>query len=261
MNAGAMNADVTGAQVKLFTQELKMPGLRSHFEEIAREARATGESHEAYLVACLRAEIESRREHRLQDRLKQARFPQRKTLEEFDFTLVPSVPKEEVIHLATAEFVRARENVIFLGASGTGKTHLAQAIGQGAIYAGVRVRFIGAVVLAQELLAAQDEHRLPRYLKTWQKTDLVIIDELGYLGLGPGGPLLFQFFAERYEKQSVLVTSNLEFSRWGEVFGDPVLTAALLDRLTHHSHILVFEGESYRFRESQSKKTRSQARQ
>jgi DNA replication protein DnaC len=258
VNAGAMNADVTSAQVKLYSQELKMPGLRHHFEEIAREARANGESHEAYLVACLRSEIESRREHRLQDRLKQARFAQRKTLEEFDFALVPSVPKEEVIHLGTAEFVRARENVIFLGASGTGKTHLAQAIGQAAIYAGVRVRFTSAVVLAQELLAAQDEHRLPRYLKSWQRTDLVIIDELGYLGLGPGGPLLFQFFAERYEKASVLVTSNLEFSRWSEVFGDPVLTAALLDRLTHHSHILVFEGESYRFRESQSKKTKNQ---
>lgn len=168
------------------------------------------------------------------------------------------MPKEEVIHLGTGEFVRARENVIFLGASGTGKTHLAQAIGQAVIYAGCRVKFTSAVLLAQELLAAQDEHRLPRYLKSWQKIDLVVVGELGYLGLGPGGPLLFQFFAERYEKGSVLLTSNLEFSRWAEVFGDPVLTAALLDRLTHHSHILVFEGESYRFRESQSKKTRYQ---
>jgi DNA replication protein DnaC len=108
-----------------------------------------------------------------------------------------------------------------------------------AIYAGVRVRFATAVSLSRELLAAQDEHRLPRYLKSWQKMDPVIVDELGYLGLGPGGPLLFQFFAERYEKGSVLVASNLEFSRWSEVFGAPVLTAALLDRLTHHSHILV----------------------
>jgi DNA replication protein DnaC len=253
-----MNPEVLAAQVKLFTQELKMPGLRTHFEEIAREARGTGESHEAYLVACLRAEIESRREHRLQDRIKQARFPQRKTLEEFDFALVPSISKEDILALAGAEFVRTRENIILLGASGTGKTHLAQAIGLATIYAGVRVRFTTAVVLAQELLSAQDEHRLPRYLRSWQKIDLAIVDELGYLSLGPGGPLLFQFFAERYESGSVLVTSNLEFSRWGEVFGDPVLTAALLDRLTHHSHILVFEGESYRFRESQKRRTKSQ---
>lgn len=250
-----MNADVASAQVALYTQELKMPGLRTHFAEIAREARGTQESYEAYLVACLRAEIESRREHRLQERLKQARFPHRKTLEEFDFTLVPSISRELVLSLATGEFVRERENVILLGASGTGKTHLAEAVGLATIYAGARVRFTSAITLAQELLHAQDEHRLPRYLKTWKKVDLVIVDELGYLELGPGGPLLFQFFAERYESGSVIVTSNLEFSRWSEVFGDPVLTAALLDRLTHHSHILVFEGESYRFRESKRRRT------
>jgi len=251
-----MNADVASAQVALYAQELKMPGLRTHFQDIAREARGTGESYETYLVACLRAEIESRREHRLQDRLKQARFPQRKTLEEFDFTLVPSVSRELVLSLATGEFVRERENVILLGASGTGKTHVAEAVGLSTIYAGARVRFITAVTLAQELLLAQDEHRLPRYLKAWKKVDLVIVDELGYLELGPGGPLLFQFFAERYESGSVIVTSNLEFSRWSEVFGDPVLTAALLDRLTHHSHIVVFEGESYRFRESKKRRER-----
>ncbi|HQG54739.1 MAG TPA: ATP-binding protein, partial [Thermoleophilia bacterium] len=126
----------------------------------------------------------------------------------------------------------------------------ATAIGMAAIYAGFRVRFTTAITLAQELLAAADEHRLPRYLKGWRSADLAIVDELGYLPLGPGAPLLFQFFAERYESGSVLVTSNLEFSRWSEVFGDATLTAALLDRFTHHSHILLFEGESYRFRES-----------
>jgi len=116
--------------------------------------------------------------------------------------------------------------------------------------AGCRVRCAPAVTRAQELWGAADEHRLPRYLKGWRSADLAIVDELGYLPLGPGAPLLFQFFAERYESGSVLVTSNLEFSRWSEVFGDATLTAALLDRFTHHSHILLFEGESYRFRES-----------
>jgi DNA replication protein DnaC len=249
-----MNEEVLAARVKLLTQELKMPGLRSHFEEIAREARKTGESHESYLVACLLSEIESRREHRLQSRLHQARFPARKTLEEFDFALVPSVSRELVTTLAGGEFVRTHENLLLLGASGTGKTHIACALGLATLYAGSRVRFTTAVTLAQELLAAQDEHRLPRYLKGWRSVDLAIVDELGYLELGPGAPLLFQFFAERYESGSVLITSNLEFSRWSEVFGDPVLTAALLDRLTHHSHILIFEGESYRFRESQQAK-------
>jgi DNA replication protein DnaC len=250
-----VKAEVLSAQVKLYTQELKMPGLRTHFEDIAREARATDESLESYLAACLRAEIDSRREHRLQARIKQARFPQQKTLEGFDFSLVPSLSRQEVLALATGEFLKTKENLILLGGSGTGKTHIAQAVGLAVIYAGARVRFITAVSLAQELLAAQDEHRLPKYLKSWQKVDLAIVDELGYLGLGPGGPLLFQFFAERYELGSVLVTSNLEFSRWSEVFGDPVLTAALLDRLTHHSQILLFEGESYRFRESSKRRS------
>lgn len=249
-----MKAEVLLAQIELYARELKMPGLRTSFETIAREARDAGESHESYLAACLLAEIESRRKHRLENRIRQARFPQKKTLEEFDFSLVPSVSKSLVLDLATGEFVKRRENVILLGASGTGKTHIAQALSLATIYEGARVRFTGALSLVQELLAAEDEHRLPKYLKSWQKVDLAVIDELGYLPLGPGARLLFQFVAERYETGSLLITSNLEFSRWSEVFGDPVLTAALLDRLTHHSHILVFEGESYRFRESKQRR-------
>ncbi|MFH1176768.1 MAG: IS21-like element helper ATPase IstB [Acidobacteriota bacterium] len=245
-----MNSEVLTAQIKLYAKELKMPGLAVAFEEIARDASKAGRSHLEALAACLAAEVVSRTEHRLAARLKGARFPALKSFEGFDFTLAPSLEKARVLALGTGEFIAAKENVVCLGGSGTGKTHIATAIGLAAIYAGARVRFIGAISLAQELLAAADEHRLPRYLKGWQRAELVIVDELGYLPLGPGAPLLFQFFAERYEAGSVLVTSNLEFSRWSEVFGDATLTAALLDRFTHHSHILVFEGESYRFRES-----------
>lgn len=250
-----MKTDVTAAQIQLMASELKMPGLKSQFDQIAKQAREAGESLETYLSACLAAEIDSRREHRLASRIKTAHFPHMKTLEEFDFTLVPSLPKQLVLSLAQGGFAKAKENVVCLGASGTGKTHIAIAIGLSAIYAGSKVRFLGAVALAQELLAAADEHRLPKYLKSNKSAELVIIDELGYLPLGPGGPLLFQFCAERYEAGSILITSNLEFSRWSEVFGDPTLTAALLDRLTHHSHILLFEGESYRFRQSRRGKT------
>jgi DNA replication protein DnaC len=252
-----VNTDVLAAQIKLYTKELKMPGLSDAFEEIARDAAKAGRGHLESLAACLSAEVESRSEHRLASRIKTARFPSAKTLETFDFSLVPSLPKGRVLDLASGEFTRLRENVVCLGASGTGKTHVATAIGLSAIYAGARVRFTTAVTLSQELLAAADDHRLPRYLKGWRSADLVIVDELGYLPLGPGAPLMFQFFAERYEAGSVLVTTNLEFSRWTEVFGDPTLTAALLDRLTHHSHVLVFEGESYRFRESAGRLTRS----
>jgi len=145
--------------------------------------------------------------------------------------------------------VRKHENIACMREPDARETHLVIAIGLEVLQAGLRVRFISTVSLAQELLAAQQEYRLPRYLKSWQRIDLVILDELGYLGLGPGGPLLFQFCAERYERGSLLITTNLDFSRWVEVFGDATLTAALLDRLTHHAQILLFQGESYRFRE------------
>lgn len=251
-----MNTDMLIAQIRLYARELKMPGLAGAFEEVARDAAKAGRGHLESLCACLGAEIESRTEHRLASRIKTARFPAQKTFETFDFTLIPSLAKGAVLDLGSGTFTKERENVVCLGASGTGKTHIATAIGLSAIYSGAKVRFTTAITLSQELLAAADEHRLPRYLKSWRSADLVIVDELGYLPLGPGAPLMFQFFAERYEKGSVLVTTNLEFSRWTEVFGDATLTAALLDRLTHRSHVLVFEGESYRFRESSGKLTK-----
>ena len=242
------------AMLDNYLRELKMPGLKRTCQALAREALNDGKHPLDFLAACLAAETESRREHRLKARLRSARFPVVKTLDAFDFSQIPSLSKPKVLNLATGEFIRAKENVICLGGSGTGKTHIAIAVGLAAIEAGYRVRFIQAITLAQELLQAQQEYRLPKYLKSWQAIDLVIIDELGYLGLGPGGPLLFQFCADRYERGSLLITSNLEFSRWGEVFGDATLTSALLDRLTHHSTILLFEGESYRFRESQRRR-------
>lgn len=251
-----MNAEVVTAQVKLYAKELKMPGLAAAFEEIVRDGQKAGRDPLEALAACLAAEVASRAEHRLAARIKAARFPALKSFESFDFSLVPSLEKARVLDLGSGAFTAAKENIVCLGPSGTGKTHVASAIGLSAIYSGARVRFTTAITLAQELLAAADEHRLPRYLKSWKSADLVIVDELGYLPLGPGAPLLFQFFAERYEAGSVLVTTNLEFSRWSEVFGDATLTAALLDRLTHHSQVLVFEAESYRFRESAGKLTK-----
>lgn len=247
-----MNATTDPAQalLDLYCRELKLPGLRQAAPAVAREAIEANQSYTAFLASCLAQELTSRREHRLTHRLAQARFPAPKTLESFDFLAVPDLPKAKVLTLATGAFIRAHENVICLGNPGTGKTHTAIGMALGCIQAGARVRFITAVALTQELLAAQQEYRLPRYLKSWQSVDLVVLDELGYLGLGPGGPLLFQFCAERYERGSLLITSNLDFSRWVEVFGDPSLTAALLDRLTHHAHVLLFRGESYRFRES-----------
>mgnify|MGYP000707664028 CR=1 FL=1 len=237
--------------IDLRCKELKLPGIRHAYRELAREALDKGISPAQFLLSCLEHECQSRQQRRLATRLRAARFPAPKSLGEFQFELIPSLPKAKVLSLADGHFIARRENVICVGPSGTGKTHISTALGIAAIEAGYRVRFIRAVTLAQELLEAQQAVTLNRYLKGWRKFDLVICDELGYLQLGPGSPLFFQFVAERYETGSMIVTSNLDFSRWEEVFTDRALTTALLDRLTHRAHILVFNGESYRFRESQ----------
>lgn len=250
----AVPTEATDALVELACRGLKMPGLRTAYPAIARDAAAQGQGYTAFLAACLQQELASRRQHRLAALLGQARFPAAKTLDGFDFAAVPQLPKSAVLALADGAFIRARENVICLGNPGTGKTHVAIGLGVACVQAGYRVRFVTAVTLAQELLLAQQEYRLPRYLASWRGVDLVVLDEFGYLGLGPGGPLLFQFCADRYERGSLLITTNLDFSRWTEVLGDPSLTAALLDRLTHHAHILLFQGESFRFRQSASRR-------
>ena len=246
--------EAQSAVIELYCKKLKLPAVRQIYKELAKDAAEGNKSYTAFLAACLAFEVEARNTNQKQRRLKAARFPWVKSFGDFDFTVIPNLSKQKILSLAGGSFIRERENVICIGKPGTGKTHTAVALGLSAIEAGYRVRFIKTVELVQELLLAEKEYRLPRYLKSWHKIDLVILDELGYIGLGPGGPLLFQFCAERYERGSIVITSNLEFSRWGEVFGDITLTTALLDRLTHRSHVFVFEGESYRFRESQKRK-------
>lgn len=246
-----MTEDIYTAMIEIYCKELKLPGIRRAYPSLAREAADNNQPALQFLSACLSEELASRQQSRLQSYTQQAKFPTQKTLQDFDFTSVPSLPKVKVLSLAEGHFIRDKENVVCMGGSGTGKTHLSIALGLSAIAAGHRVRFVPVMQLIQELLQAESEYRLPRYLRTWDKFDLVILDELGYVSLAQGGPLLFQFCADRYEKGSILITTNLEFARWTDVFHDPTLTTALLDRLTHHSHILLFEGESYRFRESQ----------
>ena len=234
--------------IQTLCRDLKLPGVLRHYRN-----GIVPTDPKDYLRESLEAERTSRREKRLKNLLKGARLPYARTLSEYDFLRLPSLPKEQILSLAQGDFLRRRENLVLLGNSGTGKTHVAIGVAASCIAAGYAVRFTTALTLAQELLLAQDEHRLPRVLKSYDRYDLVVVDELGYLGLGPGGAPLFQFFAERYERKSVCITTNLEFGRWAEVFGDATLTEALLDRLTHHAHIFVFRGESYRFAQRSTK--------
>ncbi len=231
-------------------KDLHMPGARRAWRALAAATGAPGPALTAYLAALLDEELHNRAENVLRERLRQARFPVTKTLDAFDFAAQPSVDKATVLALARGDFIRTHQNAVLVGGTGTGKTHLAIGVGLCCLQAGYRVRFTTAVALANDLMSAAAEHRLTRVLASWRRVDLVILDELGFLPLSrEGGQALFQFIADRYETAAVLITTNLEFARWTEVFGDATMTAALLDRLLHHAHILEHTGDSHRFHE------------
>ncbi len=240
--------------VDAYLRDLKMPGAKREYRELARRAIDGGTGPVVFLEEILACEMESRRHNQIAQRLRDARFPYPKNLEDFDFTLAPSAPKARILDLARGDFVRDRENLVFIGASGLGKTHLGLGIGRQVIQQGYRARFTTVATLMNELLLAQSRFELPKCLRQWSRFDLIMVDEIGYVPLSTDGArLLFQFFAEMYERRSLLLTTNLEFSRWPDVFGDPVLTSALLDRLTHRAHLIPLAGESFRFRQAKER--------
>jgi DNA replication protein DnaC len=241
--------------LKANLKQLRLPAMQAEFEKLAREAAAAGESHAQYLLRLTELEVAARAANVLRARIKQAAFPVQKDLDTFDFTAVPNVNKQKVLELARGEWLEQRYNCCLIGNSGTGKTHLATALGLAACRQGKRVRFFTAAALVTRLEEARQEHQLDRLLGQLDKTDLLICDELGYLSFSrSGAELLFGVFAERYERRSLLITSNLPFGEWGSVFQGERMTAALLDRLTHRCHIFEMNGESYRFRESMKAK-------
>ena len=234
---------------------LRLPTFLREYDKVARQCAAEGADHVRYLVRLAELELIDRERRMVERRIKQAKFPAVKSLDSFDFKAMPSLNKMLVRELARCEYVDRRENVIALGNSGAGKTHIALGLGLAARQKGLSVGFITAAALVHELMEAGDEKRLLRFQKQLAKYQLLIIDELGFVPLSKtGAELLFEAFSQRYERGSTLVTSNLPFDEWTEVFGSERLTGALLDRLTHHVHILEMNGDSCRLNQSRRKR-------
>ena len=248
-------SDANALLLKANLKQLKLPTMLAEWEKLAREAADRGETYDAYLLRLTELEVATRGANALAARIRVAGFPVLKDFDTFDFTATPGLPKQKVLEMARGEWIDQHLNCCLIGGSGTGKTHAATALGLALCRLGKRVKFVTAAGLVTHLEEAQQQHRLDRLLTQLDRLDLLIVDELGYLSFSrAGAELLFQVFAERYERRSLLITSNLPFGEWGQVFQGERMTAALLDRLTHKCHIFEMNGESYRFRESMKAK-------
>lgn len=243
--------EITLFELKSNLKELKLSSMMREIESILRQASDSGIPYDEFLLELTRMEIESRAAGRLKRRIKDARFPLLKPLETFEIQEVPQLDIRLFRELITCEFIKERRNVIFLGSSGTGKTHMAIGLGLEACKQNYKTRFVTCYGLVNELIEAREERDLQRLLKRYSSYDLLVLDELGYIPFSrEGAELLFQVLAERYEKGSVMITTNLGFADWTQVFGEQAMTAALLDRLTHKARIVNCNWQSYRLKQS-----------
>ncbi|KAB7744860.1 AAA family ATPase [Nostocoides sp. F2B08] len=250
-----LSEPAAAAAVTAATKALGLPTIREEYARIAQAAARERLTHAAYLAEVLTAECDDREQRRRIRRVKEARFPRPKRLEDFDAHLLPDLPEATLAHLATGAWIDAGEPLVLLGDSGTGKTHLLIALGTIAAEQGRRVRYITTAALANELAEAADDKRLTRVLARYAALDLLILDEVGYVSLDAhGAELLFQVITAREERASIACASNAPFSEWGTTFTDPRLAAAVVDRLTFNAHIISTGTSSYRLRSTRAAK-------
>lgn len=234
-----------------YLKRLKLPTVAKTYERMADEATSRKASYQEFLCGLLEQEVQIRDEKTRKERIAQAKFPAQKMLDTFDFAEIPALDKRLVMKLFKGQYLALAENIVFIGGQGTGKTHLAIALGIEACNGSKRVRFFTAADLVHQLLEAKDEKQVLRYQQQLSRYDLLIIDELGRVECtADGAALLAQVLSNRYERNATVITTNLEFKQWSTVFCTQQLTAAVLDRLMHHSHIVEANGESYRFKHS-----------
>ena len=250
-----MSTEVPEILLSHYLKTLKLPTFQREYQKLARQCATEGVDHVGYLTRLSEREMIERDRRKVERRIKAARFPVVKSLDSFDFAVIPKLNKMQVLELARCEWVERRENVIALGPSGTGKTHVALGLGLAACQRGLAVGFTTAAALVSEMMEARDERRLLRFQKQMATHQLLIIDELGFVPLSKtGAELLFELISQRYERGATLITSNLPFDEWTETLGSERLTGALLDRITHHVNILEMNGDSYRLAQSRARK-------
>ncbi len=238
------------SELTMSLQRLRLAHSATVLSKLLDGAQREQWGYEEFLQRLVETELFGREQQKLERRIKAARFPMLKTLEEFDFTFQTSIKKQLLLHLAGLDFVREHSNVILVGPPGTGKTHLSVALGLKAAQAGYRVWFVTAVSLVTQLIEAQREERLAQFLRRLRRCEVLIIDEIGYIPFDQhAANLFFQVISARYETGTLILNSNRAFSGWGEIFaGDPIVAAAMIDRLVHHAEILSLKGTSYRLR-------------
>jgi len=234
-----------------YLKELRLPTMLRHYRQVAEDATQAHLPYDRFLLALVEQEVAQRERNRQQQRVKAAHFPVLKELADFDFACLTSPTSVQVLRLAEGDYIRQAEPILLVGNPGLGKTHIATALALTAARQGFKVRFYTAAGLVNDLITAQNDQRLPRFLAAALKQQVIVLDELGFIPFSTtGAHLMFQFCSTLYERVALIVTTNLRFADWTQVFGNERLTAALLDRLTHKAHILEFMGgESYRFRQ------------